>query len=141
MASFLHKDGAKIKTIIEYDAAIYKEEGFDVEEVKEYIIKNGGLKGYEGADEYIETNPMSFLEKEIDYIIPAATEMALNGKNANNIKCKAVFEGANGPTTFEAEETLMRNKIVVIPDLLANGGGVTCSYFEWLKNLQHVSHG
>lgn len=105
------------------------------------IDNQGSLKGYEGADEIEFANPLKFIEKKADYVIPAAVEKSINKGNASNIKCKAVFEGANGPTTFAAEETLLKNGIVVVPDLLANGGGVTCSYFEWLKNLQHVAHG
>lgn len=84
---------------------------------------------------------MEYLTKQVDYLIPAAVEMSINKNNANDIKCKAVFEGANGPTTFEGEEILISKGIVIAPDLLTNGGGVTCSYFEWLKNLEHVSPG
>lgn len=81
------------------------------------------------------------MEREVDFIIPAAVEKSINRGNANKLQCKAVFEGANGPTTFAAEEILIQRGITVVPDMLANGGGVTCSYFEWLKNLAHVSHG
>ena len=80
-------------------------------------------------------------ENEVDYLVPAATEKSIHMDNAEKIKCKAVFEGANGPTTFAGEEILNSRGIVVCPDMLVNGGGVTCSYFEWLKNIQHVSPG
>ena len=81
------------------------------------------------------------MEKKCDYLIPAATELSVNKNNAPNLQCKAVFEGANGPTTYAAEEILEKRGIVCCPDLLVNGGGVTCSYFEWLKNIDHVSPG
>jgi len=102
---------------------------------------NGSLLGYPGAQETETANPLSYITRECDYLIPAAVEMSINKSNAKDIKCKAVFEGANGPTTFEGEEILISRGIVVSPDLLTNGGGVTCSYFEWLKNLDHVSPG
>ena len=105
------------------------------------IENNGSLRGYPEATEIEEANPLSYLTEEVDYLIPAAVEMSINKNNAHQIKCKAVFEGANGPTTFEGEEILLSKGIVIAPDLLTNGGGVTCSYFEWLKNLEHVSPG
>lgn len=102
---------------------------------------NGSLIGYPDADETETKDPLSFIEREVDYLIPAAVELSINKNNAHRIKCKAVFEVANGPTSFEGEEILLKKGIVVSPDLLTNGGGVTCSYFEWLKNLDHVSPG
>lgn len=141
-AKFIERDGGKIINIIERDASIYNADGFDVEDVKEYMIgNNGSLLGYPGAVETETANPLSYITRECDYLIPAAVEMSINKSNAKDIKCKAVFEGANGPTTFEGEEILISRGIVVSPDLLTNGGGVTCSYFEWLKNLDHVSPG
>jgi glutamate dehydrogenase (NAD(P)+) len=141
-AKFIERDGGKIINIIERDAAIYNADGFDVEDVKEYMVgNNGSLLGYPGAVETETANPLSYITRECDYLIPAAVEMSINKSNAKDIKCKAVFEGANGPTTFEGEEILISRGIVVSPDLLTNGGGVTCSYFEWLKNLDHVSPG
>jgi len=126
--------------VVEYDCAVHDPNGLDIEDVKAHIIKTGSLKGYK-APEVEERNPLKFLEKKVQYIIPAAVEKSIHKGNAPNIDCLAVFEGANGPTTFAAEEILLKKGIVCVPDLLANGGGVTCSYFEWLKNLAHVSHG
>ena len=81
------------------------------------------------------------MEKEVDYLIPAATEKSIHSENAPNLKCKAIFEGANGPTTFLAEQILYKKGILCVPDLLVGCGGVSCSYFEWLKNIDHVSPG
>lgn len=81
------------------------------------------------------------MEQECDVLVPCAKEKAINIENAHNLQCKVVLEGANGPTTFMAEEILNAKGVVVVPDMLANGGGVTCSYFEWLKNLAHVAPG
>lgn len=103
--------------------------------------EHGTLKGFPGATETELEEPTLFLEKECDYLIPAAVEKSLHKGNAHNIKCKAVFEGANGPTTFAAEKIFTDRGIICCPDMLVNGGGVTCSYFEWLKNLEHISPG
>ena len=106
-----------------------------------YMTKNGTLKGYPGADEETTLDPTEFMEKECDILVPAAKECAINQDNANDLQCKVIVEGANGPTTFRAETILSAKGVIVVPDMLANGGGVTCSYFEWLKNLNHVSPG
>ncbi len=81
------------------------------------------------------------MEKECNILIPAAKEKAINQDNADQLNCKVVIEGANGPTTFRAENMLEKRGIIVVPDLLANGGGVTCSYFECFKSLDHVAPG
>lgn len=141
VAKFLQRDGGKVTHIIERDSAIYKKGGIDVEHAKAYLVEHGSFHGYTEADALEIENPLSFMEKECDYLIPAATELSVNKNNAPNLQCKAVFEGANGPTTYAAEEILEKRGIVCCPDLLVNGGGVTCSYFEWLKNIDHVSPG
>jgi len=138
---FFYGDGGKVVTIIEYNSAIHNPDGFDPDDVKKYFQEKGTLEGYPKAKESTSTNPLSFMEKPCDILIPAATEKSLHKGNAPNLKCKAVVEGANGPTTFAAEEILSQRGVVVCPDLLINGGGVTCSYFEWLKNIDHVSPG
>jgi glutamate dehydrogenase (NAD(P)+) len=86
-------------------------------------------------------DPLSYLEKPCDILIPAAIEKSINKFNADNLNCKVVVEGANGPTTFYGEEILLKKGVIVVPDMLINGGGVTVSYFEWLKNLDHVAPG
>ena len=86
-------------------------------------------------------DPLLFLEKPCDILIPAAIEKSINKFNADSLNCKVVVEGANGPTTFYGEEILLKKGVIVVPDMLVNGGGVTVSYFEWLKNLDHVAPG
>lgn len=141
-AKFIARDQGIITTVIERDAAIYKADGLDVDDVKQYLNDNkGSLIGYPNADEIETQNPLSYMERDVQYLIPAAVEKVINKSNAHKLQCKAVFEGANGPTTFAGEEILLERGIIVSPDLLTNGGGVTCSYFEWLKNLEHVAHG
>lgn len=140
-AKFLHGDGGKITHVIERGASIYKADGIDVQDAKNYLIENGSFVGYENCDKVETENPLSFMEAKVDYLVPAATDKSINIGNANKLQCKAVFEGANGPTTFAAEEILIDRGIVCAPDMLVNGGGVTCSYFEWLKNIDHVAPG
>ena len=140
-AKFVEQDGGKVTTIVEWDCAIYKEDGLNVEHVKDYLRANKTLIGYEDCDETEIKNPTLFMQKKVDFLVPAATEKSIHKQNAGLLQCKAVFEGANGPTTYAAEEMLLSRNILTIPDLLCNGGGVTCSYFEWLKNIDHVSPG
>jgi len=140
-SKFLERDGGKITTVIEYNSAIHNAEGLDVQAVKDYMTEHGTLKGFPGAEETELEDPRKFLLKECDFLVPAAVEKSLHKANAGTVQCKAIFEGANGPTTYAAQEIFTERGIVCIPDLLANGGGVTCSYFEWLKNLEHISPG
>lgn len=140
-AHFLQKDGAKIVGIIEYNSAIYNPNGLDVDAVKNHFMQRGTLCGYGKAYEETELDPLEFMEKECDILIPAAKEKAINMDNMAAMNCKVIVEGANGPTTFRAEEFLLNKGIITVPDMLANGGGVTCSYFEWLKNLDHIAPG
>ena len=140
-SKFFAKDGGKITTIVEYNSAIHNPHGFDVDDVKTYLNSSGSLAGYAHATEETTLDPTEFLEKECDILVPCATEKSLNKNNVDGLNCKVVIEGANGPTTFFAEEKLLQRCIVTVPDMLANGGGVTVSYFEWLKNLDHVAPG
>jgi glutamate dehydrogenase (NAD(P)+) len=140
-AKFFHQDGGKITGIVEYNSAIYSSKGFDPDDVKKYFNEKGTFEGYPHAEKTETAKPLSFMELECDFLVPAAIEKSIHKGNADLLKCKAVVEGANGPTTFAAEEALIKRNIVVCPDLLMNGGGVTCSYFEWLKNIDHVSPG
>jgi len=99
----LEKDGGIITTVVEYNSAIHNPDGLDVEAVNAYMRENGTLNGFPGATETELNDPEEFLEKEADYLIPAAVEKSLHKGNAHDIKVKAIFEGANGPTTFAAE--------------------------------------
>lgn len=139
-AKFLEEDdGAKIISIIEWDGALVDENGLSVQKVKDYISEYGGVKGYPHA-KYIE-NGIDCLEIECDILIPAALEGQITEDNAPRIKAPLIVEAANGPVTYEADEILRNRGIVVMPDAFANAGGVTVSYFEWIKNLSHIRFG
>ena len=133
-AYYAYKDGAKIVAFSNTDVAIYNENGIDMEAIIKDYEENGRIvenKGY-GKD---FTNE-ELLELEVDVLAPCALENQITSENANRIKAKVITEGANGPTTPEADEILYKKGIVVIPDILANAGGVVVSYFEWVQNLQ-----
>jgi len=104
-------------------------------------MKHKTLENYPNADEEETLNPTDFMEKPCHILVPCAKEKAINIDNVDDLQCRMILEGANGPTTFMAEEKLEQRGIIVVPDMLANGGGVTVSYFEWLKNLEHVTPG
>ncbi|KNG92653.1 Glu/Leu/Phe/Val family dehydrogenase [Pseudaestuariivita atlantica] len=139
-AKFLsEEDGCKIIGIIERDGALTDAGGLNVDAVQAWMAKHGGVKGYPDAT-YVE-NGAKVLEETCDILIPAAMEGAIHKKNAQNIKAKLIIEAANGPVTFGADEILRKKGVVIIPDLYANAGGVTVSYFEWVKNLSHIRFG
>lgn len=139
-AKFLSEDdGCKITAIIERDGAIHDERGLDVEAVKQWIAKHGGLKGYPDAA-FVEDGA-ALLELNCDILIPAAMEGVIHKGNAARIKAPLIIEAANGPVTFGADEILRQKGTVIIPDMYANAGGVTVSYFEWVKNLSHIRFG
>lgn len=139
-AKFLNaEDGCKIIGIIEHDGAVYDESGIDVEAVREWITKHGGVTGYpEGRT---DDNGAAVLEAECDILIPAALEGVINLTNADRIKAPLIIEAANGPVTAGADDILREKGTVIIPDMYANAGGVTVSYFEWVKNLSHIRFG
>ncbi|MDQ3169326.1 MAG: Glu/Leu/Phe/Val dehydrogenase [Acidobacteriota bacterium] len=137
-ALFCQQGGAIIVAIAEHDGAIVSEQGLDVEKVGAHRTDTGSILKFAGARE-IET--AAALEIDCDILIPAALENVITGENAARIKARIVLEGANGPTTPDAEKILSSRGVMVIPDIYANAGGVTVSYFEWLKNLSHVRYG
>jgi glutamate dehydrogenase (NAD(P)+) len=139
-AKFLsEEDGAKVTAIIEWDGALINDNGIDVEAVRQWILKTGSIKEFSGATYVAEGAKV--LEKECDILIPAAMEGVINMNNAAQIKAKLIIEAANGPVTYGGDEILRQKGIVMIPDMYANAGGVTVSYFEWVKNLSHIRFG
>ncbi|MGN6619211.1 MAG: Glu/Leu/Phe/Val family dehydrogenase [Ilyomonas sp.] len=138
-AKFFRQNGAKVIAIAEFEGAICDENGLDVEEVFQHRKQTGSILNFKGAKN-IE-NTAEALELECDILIPAALENVINGENAARVKAKLIGEAANGPLTPEADEILAKKGVIVIPDMYLNAGGVTVSYFEWLKNLSHVRYG
>ncbi len=139
-AKFLQEeDGSKIVGIIERDGALYNGDGLDVEGVRNWIVKHGGVTGYPDATHTAEGNAV--MEEDCDILIPAALEGVIHLGNAANIKAPLIIEAANGPVTAGADEILRKKGTVIIPDMYANAGGVTVSYFEWVKNLSHIRFG
>ncbi|MEX0349817.1 MAG: Glu/Leu/Phe/Val dehydrogenase [Paracoccaceae bacterium] len=139
-AKFLsEEDGSKIIGIIERDGGIYNADGLDVEGVRNWIVKHGGVTGFPDAT-HVEDGAV-LLEEECDILIPAALEGVINLGNAERIKAPLIIEAANGPVTAGADEVLRKKGCVIIPDMYANAGGVTVSYFEWVKNLSHIRFG
>ncbi len=139
-AKFLsEEDGCTITAIIERDGALHKESGLDVEAVHRWIQKHGTITGYPDAS--LTDDGAKLLEHECDILIPAALEGVINMGNADRIKAPLIVEAANGPVTAGADEILRKKGIVIIPDMYANAGGVTVSYFEWVKNLSHIRFG
>lgn len=136
---FREKGKAKIVAIAEYEGAIYNPEGLNEDEVVAYRKKNGSIFDFPGATNI--KNSLDALELECDILIPAALENVINEGNADRIKAKVIAEAANGPCTPEADEVFAKKGIIVVPDMYLNAGGVTVSYFEWLKNLSHVRYG
>lgn len=137
-AWFLQHDGKAIITgIIEREGSIYNKDGLDVEAVFKYRRESGSLEGYPGAK--FTENRIELLEHECDILVPAALEDQITGENAPRIQAKIIAEAANGPVDFEGELILNSRGIMMIPDLYLNAGGVTVSYFEWLKNRAGVS--
>jgi glutamate dehydrogenase (NAD(P)+) len=126
--------GGKIVAISDISGGLYRDSGFDIDDVMEYCAKNKVIKGYPGADRELTNNEV--LCCDVDVLVPAAMENQITGSNANDIKAKIIVEGANGPITPEADEILLSKDVFIVPDFLANAGGVTVSYFEWVQGLQ-----
>jgi glutamate dehydrogenase (NAD(P)+) len=138
-AKFFREGGAKVIALAEYEGAIFNPEGLHEEEVRAHRKKEGTILNFPGATNIIHSPEA--LELECDILIPAALENVINGDNASRIRAKIIGEAANGPLTPEADEVFIKKGILVVPDMYLNAGGVTVSYFEWLKNLSHVRYG
>ena len=131
------EDDCLITHVIERDGSIVDQKGINIEKLKKYILENGGIKGFNG---YVDKGS-EILEEDADILIPAAMELVINKENADKIKTPLIIEAANGPVSSEADEILSKKGVVIIPDLYANAGGVTVSYFEWIKNLSRIRLG
>jgi glutamate dehydrogenase (NAD(P)+) len=139
-AKFFREMGkSKVIAIAEYEGAIYNADGLNEEEVFQHRKATGSILHFPGATNL--ANSGEALELACDILIPAALENVINDTNADRIKAKVIGEAANGPCTPEADEVFAKKGIIVVPDMYLNAGGVTVSYFEWLKNLSHVRYG
>lgn len=133
--------GVKVVGVGEYEGAIYLESGIDIEKLLEIRKETGSILNYPGAKTFPKEERNKVLEMPCDILVPAALENQITIENAKNIKAKIIGEAANGPITSAAEEVLLKKGILIIPDVFLNAGGVTVSYFEWLKNLSHMRFG
>lgn len=138
-AKFFREHGAKVIALAEFEGAIYNADGLNEEDVFQHRKSTGSILNFPGATNL--TINTDALELECDILIPAALENVINVDNAQRVKAKIIGEAANGPCTPEADETFIKKGILCVPDMYLNAGGVTVSYFEWLKNLSHVRYG
>lgn len=138
-AKYFQQAGAKIIALVEYEGAIWSDNGLDIDAVFEHRKTSGSILNFPGAQNFAKNTDA--LEYDCDILIPAALENVINGENAPRVKAKIIGEGANGPLTPEADEIFIQKGTLVVPDMYLNAGGVTVSYFEWLKNLSHVRYG
>jgi glutamate dehydrogenase (NAD(P)+) len=132
-ARLMARKGFQIVVIIEHDAAVYNPHGLDIDALMQYRLETGSIKGFPEAE---EVDRYEALLMDCEVLIPAARENVITSSNADHIKARILCEGANGPTTFVADSILAEKKVFVIPDILANAGGVTVSYFEWVQDRQ-----
>ena len=132
-ARLMHEAGYKVIGIAEWDGGLYNEHGIDIDALFEYKERNRTIHGFEGAE---KADSAELIVGDCDVLVPAATENVITSKNAERIKAKVIIEGANGPTTATADEILSEKGVFIVPDILANAGGVTTSYFEWVQDRQ-----
>jgi glutamate dehydrogenase (NAD(P)+) len=137
---FFQEEGSKVIGIVEFNSAVYNEEGLDQKDLLAYWNKNKTFEGYTKAT-VLTGNHMDVMYKPCDILIPAAIEKSMNKSNMEKFQTKVIAEAANGPMTYEAHKYMVSKHVAIIPDLLINAGGVIVSYFEWLKGLEHVRLG
>ncbi|MBX3438836.1 MAG: glutamate dehydrogenase, partial [Planctomycetaceae bacterium] len=133
-ALFLHEMGARVVAVSDVSGAVYRPEGLDVPALLRFQAEHGTISNFPDA---VEIDNVTLLAAEVDVLIPAAIGGVLTSENAGAVRAKYVIEAANGPTTPQADDILHARNIIVLPDVLANAGGVTVSYFEWVQNRQH----
>lgn len=133
--------GVKIVGVSEVEGAIYNPKGIDIHDLLQFRKETGSILNYPGAQSMEKKDRKKVLEFECDILVPAALENQITEENAHKIKAKIIAEAANGPTTYEAEQELIKAGRMILPDVFLNAGGVTVSYFEWLKNLSHMRFG
>ncbi len=139
-AKFLsEEDGVKITAVIERDGVLISDDGIHIEDLFQHILEHGSIKNFPSAR--FDENGIAALEKECDILIPAALESQITLENAARINAKLIVEAANGPVTYGADEILNKKGTIIIPDAYANAGGVTVSYFEWIRNISHIRFG
>ena len=139
-AKFLQEeDGCRIVCVMEHNGAILNPDGLNVKKIKQYQSEHGSFEGC--SEGKFETNTSECLTMKCDILIPAAKENVIDKTNAEGIQAKLIVEAANGPITFEADGLLNDRNITIIPDIMANAGGVAVSYFEWIRNLRHIRFG
>ena len=139
VAKFCRERGALVVALAEKEGAIFQDSGLDIDVVMAHRQETGTILGFPGATDILRSSDA--LELPCDILIPAALENQITSNNAAQIQARIVLEAANGPTTPDAEIILRERNVLVVPDVYANAGGVTVSYFEWLKNLSHVRFG
>jgi glutamate dehydrogenase (NAD(P)+) len=132
-ARLITERGAKIVAVADHTGGVCKQEGLDIPALVAWVAESGGVKGFPAGEPFKNTEITTW---DVDVLVPAALEEAIHKDNAGDVKASIIVEGANGPTTPEADQILSERGILIIPDILANAGGVTVSYFEWAQNIQ-----
>ncbi len=139
-AKFIHEGGGKLVALSEREGSIFSEKGLDLEKVMEHRKATGSILGFPGISRSSPNNGDA-LEVDCDVLVPAALENVITEANVDRIKARIIVEGANGPITADASEKLLGRGVLIVPDIYTNAGGVTVSYFEWVKNLSHMRFG